>query len=186
MYIDTLTGVTYKDLCGCHLTFILRSVKSGQRDKDDVLWCTVCVRDQVKTWLKILNTFVRDEVQFRGSRFNLVKIEIQCRVLQDLPSLQLIKTGLHRSMLPCRSGPPVDGPKVPGPMSCRCPSGLLETPSHWHATICSQNIFWWFWHHPRIHCFGIKANHIHTHITIHVGPGSLLPSKATQGLVSIC
>ncbi len=24
---------------------------------------------------------------------------------------------------------------LPGPVSCRCPSGLLETPSRWHATI---------------------------------------------------
>ncbi len=25
--------------------------------------------------------------------------------------------------------------RIPGPVSCRCPSGLLETPSRWHATI---------------------------------------------------
>ncbi len=24
---------------------------------------------------------------------------------------------------------------IPGPVSCRCPSGLLETPPRWHATI---------------------------------------------------
>ncbi len=32
-------------------------------------------------------------------------------------------------------GPPVDGPKDPWPVSCRCPSGSLETPPRWHATI---------------------------------------------------
>ncbi len=26
---------------------------------------------------------------------------------------------------------------VPGPVSCRCPGGLLETPPRWHATICA-------------------------------------------------
>ncbi len=25
--------------------------------------------------------------------------------------------------------------RIPGPVSCRCPSGLLETPPRWHATI---------------------------------------------------
>ncbi len=24
---------------------------------------------------------------------------------------------------------------IPGPVSCRCPSGSLETPPRWHATI---------------------------------------------------
>ena len=24
---------------------------------------------------------------------------------------------------------------IPGPVSCRCPGGLLETPPRWHATI---------------------------------------------------
>ncbi len=26
--------------------------------------------------------------------------------------------------------------RIPGPMSCRCLSGLLETLPRWHATIC--------------------------------------------------
>ena len=25
---------------------------------------------------------------------------------------------------------------IPGPVSCRCPGGLLETPARWHKTIC--------------------------------------------------
>ena len=49
--------------------------------------------------------------------------------------------------LPCRSGPPVDGPKYPWPVSCRCPSGLLETPPCWHAIIyisfyCIYGFYW--------------------------------------------
>ena len=27
------------------------------------------------------------------------------------------------------------GYDIPGPVSCRCPSGSLETPPRWHATI---------------------------------------------------
>ncbi len=29
--------------------------------------------------------------------------------------------------------------RIPGPVSCRCPGGLLETPPRWHATIYIQN-----------------------------------------------
>ncbi len=29
--------------------------------------------------------------------------------------------------------------RIPGPVSCRCPGGSLETPPRWHATIYIQN-----------------------------------------------
>ncbi len=40
---------------------------------------------------------------------------------------------LSENMVTCQANP-VCG-SFPGPMSCRCPSGLLETPPRWHATI---------------------------------------------------
>ena len=30
--------------------------------------------------------------------------------------------------------------RIPGPVSCRCPNGLLETPPRWQATICIWNL----------------------------------------------